>query len=324
MGMVMRSKGDIPKNWREDYFGIQKLALHRCLEPSEMCEQTAIRAHSIQNSRVLDLLAQDGHVIMLRLSHESDAHPSVGYQRIGRTKASAFTGLCSEHDGTLFKPIDEAPPDLSDPKHLFLIAYRSVLREAHTCFEAAYKMQAGYLKRVERGSSPRDEPDAAGMQATAWLCNAYDCYLYKRRFDQAYLNGDFGEILQKRLSLEDAPPSIAVSSVFSLDDMEWPDDVARVVLNVLPQRHGTDVVFSFLKADATAASQYLDRTWNAAGMYQKYLLSKLILQHCDNFVIAPTYFDRFSDIQKNAILEFFKSTLFQNRDAFEDKHLYLF
>ncbi len=322
--MVMARKGDIPENWREDYFRVQKLALRRCLEPSETCEQTTIRAHSIQNSRVLDLLSQDGHVIMLRLSHDSDARPSVVYQRIGRTKASTFTGLCSEHDCTVFKPIDKAPPDLSDPEHLFLIAYRSVLRETHGCFEAASKMQAAYVTRVERGRSPRDEPDAAGMQATAWLRNAYDCHLYKRRFDQAYLNRDFGEILHKQLSFDDAPPSIAVSSLFSLDDMAWPDDVARVVLNVLPRRRRTDIVFSFLKGDAAVASQYLDRIWNAAGMYQKYLLSKVILQHCDNIVIAPAYFDRLSDVRKKRILEFFESTLFRNRDAFEDEDLYVF
>ncbi len=322
--MVVVRKGDIPKNWREDYFGVQKLTLRRCLGPSETCGQTAVRAHSIQNSRALDLLSQDGHVIMLRLSRDSDARPSLVYQRIGRTKASTFTGLCSEHDSTVFKPIDEALPNLSDPEHLFLIAYRSVLRETHACFETACKVQAGYLKRVEQGRSRRGEPDAAGMHATEWLRNAYDCYLYKRLYDQVLLNRDFGGILHMWLGFDDAPPSIAVSSVFSLDDMEWPDDVARVVLNVLPGQRRTDIVFSFLRGDETVASQYLDRIWNAAGVYQKYLMSKLILQHCENVVIAPAYFDRLSDVRKKRILEFSEATIFENRHEFEDKHLYLF
>jgi hypothetical protein len=148
--------------------------------------------------------------------------------------------------------------------------------------------------------------------------------LYKRRFDQALIERKFDALVHQQLFFADAPASIAVSSLFSLDDMRWPDDVARVVLNVLPCRNGTHVVFSFVESDAEIASQYLQRILNATGPYQRYLVSKIVLQHCANFVMAPSYHERLTETQRNKMREFFESTIFQNQHDHDDENLYLF
>ena len=44
----------------------QKKDYARCLPPSMDCDEEPIRAHSIQNARVLDLIQTDGHVLMPR------------------------------------------------------------------------------------------------------------------------------------------------------------------------------------------------------------------------------------------------------------------
>ncbi len=312
------------RQWREDYIQIMKLRVRRCLEPTERCQKDAVLAHSIQNATVLGEISQDGHVIVLGLRHRTNGLPSVVWERVGRNKASTFSGLCSEHDNSIFRPIDQSSPDLSNPGHLFLLAYRSVLRETHACLEAAIRSQMLYQKRIEQGRSPRDQPDDAGMSATATISNAYDCHLYKRKFDEAFLEREYDMILHETLCFDSAPPSIAVSSVFSLDDMPLPDDVARVVLNVFPMHGKTHIIFSFLKNDADITAQYLGRIRSATGLYQKYLISKLILQHCDNFVMAPPYYQALSDTRRGRIREFFASTILQNRHDYEDENLYLF
>jgi hypothetical protein len=207
---------------------------------------------------------------------------------------------------------------------LFLLGYRSVLRETHACLEAAYKLQIAYQQRVAAGLSPPNEPDDAGMTATAWLCNAYACYQYKRRYDKAYLDSTFGALIHKQVRLEHCPPSIAVSSVFSLDDEPWPDDVARIVLNIFPIDGEVRVIFSYLEQDAAVTSTYLQRLLSASGEYQRYLISKLVLQHCDNVAISPVFLDHLPAMAKQKILEFFCSTIFHNRHDYDDKHLYLF
>ena len=36
----------------------------QCLEPTEECTDRSIGAHSVQNQRILDVLQEDGHVVM--------------------------------------------------------------------------------------------------------------------------------------------------------------------------------------------------------------------------------------------------------------------
>jgi hypothetical protein len=162
------------------------------------------------------------------------------------------------------------------------------------------------------------------MAATESLCNAYDTYLYKKKFDEAYLSNDFASVCQYQMTLRSCRPSIAVSSLFSLDDMPWPDDVARVALNIFPSGADVQVVFSYLKQDEEVASAWLSRVLTAHGDYQKYLISKIVLQHCDNLVISPVFFNRLSEATRNRIVGFFQSTVLQNRSDHEDQNLFLF
>lgn len=312
------------KTSRKAYFDLQKIRFEKCIEPNESCEEPPIRAHSIQNARVLERLSEDGHVIMPKLSHDPAGIPVVVFDQVGRNLASTFTGLCASHDAEIFRPIDEGPVDAHNPEHLFLLAYRSVLQEAHACFEAASKLQSGYIQRVERGISPGDSPDDAGILATAWLCNAYDMYCYKRKYDEAFLAKKHEAIRHIPILFTDTKPSIAVSALISLDDFEWPNDVARTVLNLVPIDQGTLVVFSFLSEEESFVRQYFQRVLYSSGPYQKYLISKVILQHTQNFVLAPAFFHRLSEQKREAIKEFFCKTVSENMHDYDNENLYLF
>jgi hypothetical protein len=92
------------------FFKTHQARFGKCLAPGLACENTAIRAHSIQNAQVIDLLQTNGHVIALRPNF-SAAGPEIDFESVGRSYASTFTGLCEEHDARLFEPIDTKPLD---------------------------------------------------------------------------------------------------------------------------------------------------------------------------------------------------------------------
>src|SRR5262249_51445088 len=52
----------VNKLWNENW--------GRCLSPTWNCERPPIKAHSIQNSRIIDRLAEDGHVSMIRIKFQ--------------------------------------------------------------------------------------------------------------------------------------------------------------------------------------------------------------------------------------------------------------
>ena len=58
--------------YRSFFFKRQKRNFEGCLHPSLTCKRPPIRAHSIQNERVLDLIQQDGHVMMPRYKIKGD------------------------------------------------------------------------------------------------------------------------------------------------------------------------------------------------------------------------------------------------------------
>lgn len=130
-------------------FQLQKMQNLHCLEPEETCVQSSIRAHSIQNRQVLELLQQEGHVVMPRLQLDVNSGPKVRFESIGRNKATTFTGLCTQHDAKIFAPIEKNPIDVEDDSHLFLLAYRAVLKETHASMEAALRNQLAFQKKVE-------------------------------------------------------------------------------------------------------------------------------------------------------------------------------
>lgn len=315
---------DDPKKAAINYFfKVHGKSSDWCHEPGETCKERAIRAHSIPSSTVLDRLAHDGHVVMPCMKLKNSPAAEIEFKHVGRNNATTFTGLCSRHDNTIFRPIDTATPSLSNNEHLFLLAYRAVLREYHVVLQNAIRFQAAFVKQIELGLSPKNEPSNFGMLATSHLCNAFESYEHKRHYDRAFLAADWDALSHHVIVLKNQPATIAVSSMFSLDDVDAPE-TPRVTLSIFPLTSDVAVVFSATLTDAPFVGTYLHRILSAESHLQKHLLSKLVLQSCDNFVIAPQYYGALPQGTKDAMCQFYVDTVIVNAEDHEDRRLYLF
>lgn len=275
------------------------------------CGKPPIRAHSIQNARVIDLIAAKNHVISFRPRYTLDGF-LIDFKSIGRNEASTFTGLCATHDAELFRPLDTRAFDLGDREQLFLLADRSVTRELHAVMEGAARIQAAYQSRVERGVDPKGEPSAAGMQAVQQFMVAHMTWLYRAdHFDRALLAQRYDDIEHDVILLDRQKPSIAVSAMFSLDELvKNGEDVVRVSLNVVPLSYDqTAVVFSYTSEDRPSAQAALSRVLTSAGAYQRYELSREIVGRVENFLIAPAHFATWSEKKVKIIKEAFVATI---------------
>ena len=99
-----------------------------------------------------------------------------------------------------------------------------------------------------------------------------------------------------------------MSSLFSIDELLAPE-VPRIAFSIFPNESNVTVVFSSTHLDWPYVSAYLDRIFNATSFYQRYLISKLILQSCDNFVISPDYFDLMPTTQQGKLCQFYTDTI---------------
>jgi hypothetical protein len=262
---------------------------------------------------------------MLRQRLDLEKGPTISFESVGVKKATVFTGLCPEHDAALFERIDLNPGRVDDRESLFLHAYRAVLRETHVCLEAAAKLQCVYQKQCDLGLVDRDVPTPGGLFALKRMKVAYETWLYKEHIDRAFLQGDLAVLSHDVIDLGGTGPCIGVSSLFSLDEVEVADDSARVALSVIPVAGGrTHAVLSYIERDRNAARAWLKPILAATGRRQRYLLSRLILERSDNFIINPALYAQWSEERREVIRRLFVATILKNDADFHDERLNLF
>jgi hypothetical protein len=307
----MDTTDDIPNELKARLFQNLKRKYKRCLWPFKDCKKKPSRSHSIQNALTLDLLHRSGHVIMPRQNIKLETGPEITFQPVSRHKASTFTGLCQVHDSELFRPIDTNGVDASNPEHLFLAAYRSVTKEYHATLRGVQAMQAILNDAVSAGTSDSNASSPAVQLATGRILDSYETYLYWMELNCLLEKGDFSDLQHIVISLPSTRACLAASSMFPLEITRQQAEVPpSLILNVLPETNGTHTaIFSHLPEDSELVNDALSRITKATGYYLLYEVSKLIIERCENFVLAPDVYDRFSNAKRDAILTFFSGNM---------------
>lgn len=232
------------KELKEFVFKSHDAGFAQCLWPQQSkCPAPVVKAHSIQRRGTLESLAENGHVVMPKLRFKDP--PELLFSKTGIKKATTFTGMCSYHDKKLFASIDDEPLDLSNQEQMFLLAYRSVLRETHSSMRGARNVQGAFEKGVDLGFSNPNQVTPEMLLSTDRIMAAYDRYLFKSRYDTAYLKSSFGEVEHTVLKLDATSPSLAASTLFSVKRIGREE--AFAALNLFPYNDEHVLAFSYFK-----------------------------------------------------------------------------
>lgn len=276
-----------------DFYNLTATRVSTCLagDPGS-CRQSAIRAHSIQNSAVMGLLAEDGHVIEIRAR---GTPPKMKMKKIGRNRASTFTGLCAKHDDEIFRPIDTEQLDLTNPRHLFLLAYRAVFREQHVLRRN--------LEVFRRASSLPHLAERARPDYFEDIAQRFAQYR-SRYFDRALVSGDFSNFVSWTAKLNTSSATVAVSSLFSLDRKTRPDgDIARAALSVVPLSQDTSAaIVTCVSDDFALVRPEIAAIFDAEPDGLALRLSRLVLETSENLVLRPGFVDRWSPRKEKVVL----------------------
>lgn len=278
-----------------------------CLYPSSPpCGDPAIAAHSVQNNGTLKEIAEDGRVYMI------EAEPMVGYppklpdfKRRSRNQATTFKGLCNPHDTKLFLPIDTNPLDPRDPEHAFLLAYRSLLKEAHTVEWVADMNSISYDQLVADG-----EIAAGGLHEAVKDRRSEDTVPMlreKRSMDRLYLARAYAGLRHEVVPLPTRSPTLAVSGFFSAGRIGQKE--CWCMLNVFPHAGGHLMLFSFKGHSEVAVRRFLlNPLKRAHGRDRERAASRVVLENCSNFAVSPSVCESFGVAQRQAIRDYFWGT----------------
>lgn len=298
----------------------------RCLAPGATCKGRTIRAHSIQNRRALELLAESGHVIMPHLRVDPPHGTRAEMRLVGRNEATTFTGLCAKHDLALFKNIDHDPVANGNVEQLFLLAYRALIREFYDRLRAAKFALELYRDGFERGWAMPDMCRLFLWEARAGAYDAYSLYRYKRDYDKWYLGSEFDQVRHEVVELDVQSPTVAATSVYrvspaiTLVHLLEPE---LMVLNVWPERDVARIVFSSKRRHAGAFDWYHRHYRAASGGFRRYLLSKLVIANCSNVVLSPAHWRALSVEKREAIRRYYELTIREREVRYEHDGLML-
>lgn len=115
---------------------------------NENCCKTFTRAHSLSKSAVLELIAEDRHLLTIRQNDNC-----MDFVRVGIRDASSYYGFCNFHDTTLFENIDKNPFAINN-RSAWEYHYRTLCHEI-------YKRENGIdvLRELELNGNDENEKE---------------------------------------------------------------------------------------------------------------------------------------------------------------------
>jgi hypothetical protein len=304
------------------FMEVQKQTYDRCMYDDFSCKNKLIRAHSVQNGKVLDVLQKDNHVIVPKRKFDAQKGPSIELGLVGRNNALTFTGLCSEHDNALFKLADTLPLDITNYEQISQHAYRAIMKELHTCIEIEdqfFKLDAG---NVKAGITKPGEGAAAHM-AAHFANKAWRLFRYRSQtFDTPRSNGEEPPMEHQIITMTGLKPTVAVSAFFGLG-AEENGDIIGVALTAIPETDKTTAILSYASAQSEAIKKAVPAFFDENSDPRK-PLSHLILQRVENFTLSPEFYDGWSEDKKKKVIEYFDKSMWTGEAPQEDAEFSLF
>lgn len=279
----------------------KKVCLHPSASPST-CDPQIIRAHTLQRSGTLSLIARNGQVVefMPHIPTLSKTGGKLLAKEVGVGIASTFTGFCKTHDNEFFSPIEDQE-FVSTDEQLLLLTYRSLAMEHYK--KAASIEKADIIKDLATGRPILDqlayeefaadwaEGNSRGFQDMRFRMGKIAERLAKKRDLVVHAYGlDFvGDI------------ALAATGVFTPDrdfegnalgafDNEW-TTAPCCCFSILPGPNGPRVIWTWT-GKSEAVEQFIDSLKNL----DPDLIGSATVQFCfaslENVFGAPTWWDQ--------------------------------
>lgn len=298
---------------QDDFIGLIKEVSYKgkikqCLYPNHSeCSDRIVKAHSIQNNKIIKQISSNGKVYMSRPKAESIFKEMSLY---GRGEATVFTGFCSHHDKTLFQPIEDKVFDKSI-EHIFLYVYRCFAIEYHKKQEAINMKEALYKnKRVRIDREVLDEMYHGFQQSLE------DFKKEKMTFDNALLTGEY-DVLSSVVWEFDGSIKFAFTGFEAMtydlfgnkiQDATKTDVLLKhVFVVVFSENNKTYCIFSWLKENDDFFIKYKQQLNDLSLEKRKVYINNLAAIITENFVVNPDAWNSLTKEERANFHEAFRS-----------------
>lgn len=335
--MYMR-KGRISINNLYENIGfnilLNKTKHKSCFFDDSECSETIIKAHSIQNNRILNKLSVDGNVIMIDSTKLNNNH-MFQMDSVGRKKATTFTGFCSFHDNKIFEPIEGKIYAKGDKEQEFLFAYRALAKEHYAKKNASnfIKLFFDIYKSNNICELEKYFPQIKGNKS--YLDNLVNIYTYMlegyndalKRYEEyrvsMKININNRKFHSIRTTVIEFPVEsrIAVSSLINIEydvegnhvnNLRYPKSyISPCFITVFPQDGKTYTLLSYFNKTKKTYEFLENQILNKSIPKQQSILSNMIVMYCENVVFSPALWNSYGKEKQKKYIELFTNTVLE-------------
>lgn len=280
--------------------------IKQCLHPNQdECRGGIIKAHAIQNNRILRRIAENGHVITL------DGTSNLIFQDAqtkGRKIATVFTGFCSYHDKVLFQDIEDRD-FTATAKQIFLLTYRTMSWHYHKKQEQDRSTQVFIQNMAARGF---ELPDIE--ESRLWLkgleLGLSDNAIKKNEFDDALLNNKYDSVcyciwelpyeVHFAVSMQYEPSFDILGNPIS--DYESDEYLPSIFLNIFPAEGKSFCIWSWLATDNDVFCHFAEQFMALAVVDRENYLNNKLPAWTDSIVISPTLWNKWGENIQQALI----------------------
>ncbi|WP_351089579.1 SEC-C domain-containing protein [Shewanella sp. S1-49-MNA-CIBAN-0167] len=316
---LFRDKQEPLKHWEVNKEFNSVNLRKKCSSPDsfhEHCAGNIIRAHTVPKTVSLKAIAEDGHVLGLKINFEAirknKGKPTL--EKIGINHASTFNGFCKYHDDVIFAPLEKELFD-STPKQCFLLAYRAFAREYYAK-ESAQEL-APLRHSVDKGKPLETQQD---IQMTNFLIELgtktaiEDLKHQKHYFELALEADDFSSARAVVFIFNEVPPVMVCGGInpdFDFDGVQLQDlmDFTKRTdyLSVTSYYDGNRgiIAFSWLKNSDETCCKLMTSLLNKEQEQYVPLTIQYMFKNFENVFVSPTWWNEATESSKNKLMKLF-------------------
>lgn len=278
-----------------------------CIYPNkEECKGKIKRAHTIQNNRILNKVADNGKLIVL---NEKVNLMFQGSGEKGRGIVSTFWGFCDYHDTTLFEPIENYNYDKS-LLQTFLYTYRTFCWHYYLKLEDQAKNKYIYEnisnEEVKKGlkSSDLTKGLELGISDNSKLLKIFNNALLVKNYD--ILDYYILEIPYEvkfcccgMIQLYRDLLGNKINDYDKLGDIDTP--LKNLYINIFPENNKSYCIFSWLKSDSIYEN-FITQFSRMSLKNKINYLNNMLPRETDKIFINPLLWKKFGEGVQQSLL----------------------
>ena len=262
-----------------------------CLCPN--CQKKAINSHLLQKNGILDNMAENGHLYESRIKgvyRRINEGETSELKRVGVGHALSFPLFCSEHDSSLFKPIEGKCIDFDDYHSQLLFSYRSLCSEI--------RKKEFNIDRYNGVLPDGDDKFDLLLGEKLGLC---DLMYYKGMFETEFAKQQ-NKFTFFHLSYPFIPVFASGLSTYYLqngtfvdctDGVPYDQIIDSFFINIIPQNSSLEIIIGYCNDHANDSLKMYVHSWENLNVNQLFnKIADLFSFSLESWGMSPSFYEQ--------------------------------